>query len=68
MGVNTDVHNRALGAPDEASQLGAKVVGKAGKVLEPRDVAVIALAAIEEETFLILPHPEVLEYWPAQGI
>ena len=56
------------GASDEAAQLGAKVVGKAGKVLEPRDVAVIALAAIEEEAFLIFPHPEVLEHWPAQGI
>lgn len=52
MGVNTDIHNNALNADDEASQLGANVVANAGHVLEPEDVAAITLAAIEEETFL----------------
>lgn len=67
MGVNTDIHNNALNADDEASQLGANVVAKAGNVLEPEDVAAITLAAIEEETFLVLPHPEVLEYYRRKG-
>ena len=67
MGVNTDIHNSALAADDEASQLGANVVSKAGDVLEPEDVAMITLAAIEEETFLVLPHPEVLEYYRRKG-
>ena len=67
MGVNTDIHNNALNADDEASQLGANVVAKAGSVLEPEDVAAITLAAIEEETFLVLPHPEVLEYYRRKG-
>ncbi len=31
-------------------------------VLEPEDVAQSALDALEEERFLVLPHPEVLEY------
>ncbi len=31
-------------------------------VLEPEDVAQSALEALEEERFLVLPHPEVLEY------
>lgn len=67
MGVNTDIHNNARNADDEASQLGANVVAKAGRVLEPEDVAAITLAAIEEETFLVLPHPEVLEYYRRKG-
>lgn len=32
-------------------------------VLEPDDVAGAVLAAIDAETFLVLPHPEVLEYF-----
>ncbi|PVG81194.1 dehydrogenase [Nocardioides gansuensis] len=67
MGVNTAIHTDALQADDEASQLGANVVAKAGRVLEPEDVAAITLAAIEEESFLILPHPEVLEYYRRKG-
>ncbi|MEO1101799.1 MAG: SDR family oxidoreductase [Pseudomonadota bacterium] len=31
-------------------------------MIEPEDVAEACVRAIEEETFLILPHPEVLEY------
>jgi short-subunit dehydrogenase len=31
-------------------------------LLEPEKVAEDCLKAIEEETFLILPHPEVLDY------
>lgn len=67
MGVNTAIHRDALNAEDETSQLGANVVAKAGNVLEPEDVAAITLAAIEEETFLVLPHPEVLEYYRRKG-
>jgi hypothetical protein len=31
-------------------------------VLEPAEVAEVVLQAITDETFLILPHPEVLTY------
>jgi hypothetical protein len=31
-------------------------------VLEPAEVADVVLQAIADETFLILPHPEVLTY------
>jgi len=31
-------------------------------MLEPEEVAEVCLKAIEQETFLILPHPQVLEY------
>jgi hypothetical protein len=42
---------------------GASVVKLAGAVLEPEDVAEVVVAAIRDERFLILPHPEVLDYW-----
>jgi hypothetical protein len=34
----------------------------AGQVLEPREVAGVVLAALEEERFPILPHPEVGDF------
>ncbi|MFC7505749.1 SDR family oxidoreductase, partial [Nocardioides sp. GCM10030258] len=67
MGVNTNIHNGALASDDEASQLGASVVARAGTVLEPEDVAALTLAAIEDESFLVLPHPEVLTYYRRKG-
>lgn len=63
MGVNTNMLTGGLDAADEASQLSAAVVAHAGAVLEPNDVARCVLDAIEQERFLVLPHPEVLEYF-----
>ena len=45
----------------------ASVVRAPGVVLEPEDVAEIVADAIAAETFLILPHPEVLDLPAAQG-
>lgn len=41
----------------------ARVVREAGAVLSPREVAAITLEAMEEEAFLVLPHPEVLDFF-----
>lgn len=57
-GVNTNMLNQGGGSGGVSD-----VVRSAGKVLEPAEVADIALDVIEAETFLIAPHPEVLEYW-----
>jgi hypothetical protein len=62
MGVNTKMLNEVLEADDEAAQLGARAIVQAGDVLEPRDVAERVLEAIQEERFLILPHPQVSEF------
>ena len=60
-GVNT----KMLRAGDDPTAAGpsSAVVRSAGAILEPADVAVAALRAIETEQFLIAPHPEVLTYW-----
>jgi NAD(P)-dependent dehydrogenase (short-subunit alcohol dehydrogenase family) len=59
-GVNTDM----LRGADVSSRLGggSNVVRVAGDVLEPEQVADVVAAAIAEEIFLILPHPEVHDY------
>lgn len=57
-GVNTNM----LAAPSSDSGLSVNVVKSAGAVLEPDDVAALVGEAIEAETFLILPHPEVRTY------
>lgn len=54
-GVNTNM----LNAGDSLGSASTDVVRSAGNVLEPAEVAEVVLAAIEEERFLILPHPEV---------
>jgi NAD(P)-dependent dehydrogenase (short-subunit alcohol dehydrogenase family) len=43
------------------------VVKAAGAVLDPAAVAEVVLAGLETETFLILPHPEVLEFFRRKG-
>jgi len=57
MGVNTNMLN------SDAAALSTDVVRAAGDVLEPEQVAGVVVDAIREERFLILPHPEVLEFF-----
>jgi NAD(P)-dependent dehydrogenase (short-subunit alcohol dehydrogenase family) len=57
MGVNTNMLN------SDAAGMSSDVVRAAGDVLEPEQVAGVVVDAIREERFLILPHPEVLEFF-----
>ncbi len=58
-GVNTNM----LNAGDEkGAGFSTNVVRSAGAVLEPEDVAEAVTQVIRAETFLVLPHPEVLTY------
>jgi NAD(P)-dependent dehydrogenase (short-subunit alcohol dehydrogenase family) len=56
MGVNTPL------LTDGADGLGFRVVAAAAPVLEPDEVAQAVVEGLEAERFLILPHPEVLEF------
>jgi hypothetical protein len=58
--------NAGLDAVDRQG-VGARVVAAAGEVLEPEDVAAVVVDAMREERFLILPHPEVLEFFRRKG-
>ena len=59
MGVNTPLLTDGLGGEDS---LGFRVVSAAAAVLEPEDVATAVVEGLRDERFLILPHPEVLEF------
>lgn len=63
MGVNTNLLDDA-GSGGGTAQ---KAVTSAGTVLEPAEVAVIVLDAVENEQFLILPHPDVLDMYRMKG-
>ena len=52
-GVNTDLLKKSAGGPGDFLRANA---------LEPDDVAEAVVKGIDEECFLILPHPEVAEY------
>jgi len=55
------VRTAMLGRLDDGELLDGGVQGLDG-VLEPEDVAQSSIEALEEGRFLVLPHPEVLEY------
>jgi len=52
-----------LEGSESGDDLAARTVTATSEVLEPEEVARETLAAIAEERFLILPHPEVLEFF-----
>ena len=62
MGVDTELlHASGSTGPAQAA------VTQAGTVLAPDEVATIALDAVENGQFLILPHPEVLDMYRTKG-
>ena len=52
----------------QGGELSHRVVKAAGAVLEPEDVAGAVLEAIDQERFLILPHPEVLTFFQRKAM
>jgi NAD(P)-dependent dehydrogenase (short-subunit alcohol dehydrogenase family) len=63
MGVNTRLLYSGEQSGDPLGDLATRAVTAAGHVVEPAAVADIVLAAIDEERFLILPHPIVLDMY-----
>ncbi|MFL5844220.1 MAG: SDR family oxidoreductase [Solirubrobacteraceae bacterium] len=61
MGVNTAMLNAGVEADNSVTA--GDVVRAAGGVVEPEQVADDVVAALREERFLILPHPEVLTFF-----
>jgi NAD(P)-dependent dehydrogenase (short-subunit alcohol dehydrogenase family) len=52
----------------QGEELSHRVVRGAGAVLEPDEVAAVTLQAIEQERFLVLPHPEVLTFFQRKAM
>lgn len=56
------VRTKMLFPDDDGSDVGADTVRSQG-VIEPAEVAAVVVEALADERFLVLPHPEVLDYW-----
>jgi NAD(P)-dependent dehydrogenase (short-subunit alcohol dehydrogenase family) len=52
----------------EGEELSHRVVRAAGAVVEPEEVAGAVIDALDEERFLILPHPEVLRFFQRKAM
>lgn len=63
MGVNTKLLYTGEETGSVLGSLATRAVTAAGDVLEPTAVADIVLEAIEDERFLILPHPGVIDMY-----
>lgn len=60
MGVDTDMLRAGMRSADVTERVAARAVTEAGAVVSPLDAADHVMAAVDEERFLVLPHPEVL--------
>jgi NAD(P)-dependent dehydrogenase (short-subunit alcohol dehydrogenase family) len=62
-GVDTVLLTRLRESPEPDARLAASAVVTAGEVLDPDAVAELALNAMRENRFLVLPHPKVLDMY-----
>ncbi len=67
MGVETPLLREGEHSPDGLGRAATRAVINAGTVLAPQRVAAEVMAALDDERFLILPHPEVLEMYRHKG-
>ncbi|MUM34666.1 dehydrogenase, partial [Mycobacterium sp. CBMA361] len=67
MGVDTPLLREMTDSPDAAIRVAGNAVTHAGNVVGPDDVAALVVQAIEDGTFLVLPHPEVLNMYRQKG-
>lgn len=67
MGVSTALLNSLGESPDPSARLAADSVTTAGEVLDPALVAQLTLTAVQEDRFLVLPHPQVLDMYRRKG-
>lgn len=67
MGVDTAMLDSGRHSDDELERKMVRAVTEAGSVLAPAQVAAEVMACVEDERFLVLPHPEVLEMYRRKG-
>ncbi|WP_425825214.1 SDR family oxidoreductase [Streptomyces fractus] len=66
-GVETELLMAGTRSSDPTEQAAARAVLDAGNLLKPLDVADEVVAAVGDERFLVLPHPQVLDFYRHKG-
>ena len=67
MGVDTPLLRGMFDSPEAQMRAAGAAVAGAGAVIGPEAVATLVVQAITDETFLVLPHPEVLTMYRQKG-
>lgn len=67
MAVETPLLHAGADSGDPEGVVATKVVQAAGATMQPEEVAGIVVEGLRSERFLILPHPEVLEFFQRKG-
>lgn len=67
MGVETPLLSGITDSADPQARMAAAAVRNAGEVMGPERVAELTVAAVRDGTFLVLPHPAVLDMYRQKG-
>jgi NAD(P)-dependent dehydrogenase (short-subunit alcohol dehydrogenase family) len=67
MGVETPLLTDITESPDPTARMAAAAVRNAGEVIGPDRVAELTVEAVRAGTFLVLPHPVVLDMYRQKG-
>lgn len=67
MGVETPLLSGITDSADPRARMAAAAVRNAGEVMGPERVAELTVAAVRDGTFLVLPHPAVLDMYRRKG-
>ncbi|AHC24552.1 MULTISPECIES: SDR family oxidoreductase [Mycobacteriaceae] len=67
MGVATPLLDAIVDSTDDTARVAAASITTAGEVLSADDVAAATLAGVRDGTFLVLPHPGVLDMYRGKG-
>lgn len=66
-GVETELLMAGTRSTDPVERAAARAVLDSGELLRPLDVADRVVEAVADERFLVLPHPQVLEFFRRKG-
>lgn len=66
-GVETELLMAGTRSADPVEQAAARAVLDSGDLLQPLDVADRVVEAVADERFLVLPHPQVLDFYRRKG-
>lgn len=67
LGVNTALLRSAIESSDANERKAARAISRVAEVIEPEVVADMAVDAVRNGTFLVLPHPKVVDLYRQKG-